>query len=539
MPIFFLLLSFAGAKGQGFVMPKFDTLMIDGRQVTLGEFDENGVMRSRFGEWCGQVKHCDFYDEQGRLILSGDFYRNFIYTYEYIDSLVITKQYESVNSKKDVFLLTYIQKTYYENGRKARELSYAVDKCYTSSSDCIHLSVPTLYEDTKYDVDGNVIWQNRAPNTREWKAVIRSFLLDDGTRREVEYVRYDTSRIWRECFYYTNGDRREIKYNKDVEECFYYKNGDVKRYKNGHLDYRLITEKNQKTLMDDHGEYGVYEDKDYFDDRGNIIKRLNFYNGKIVAKHIYEYDDDSKRIFEQFLYPYANNPNKWMVKEENKYTYNKYGGLECEYRRVYNKYTKCYREDTIYYNEKRKYRPLPNIDSAFNRQLYDIKFIKSLLVNDVQGECEKIDKTLKPQWQDSVIKNDTLFLYGYDAENRHIKTTVCLYDSMFYNPWRGSYCVDFLYDEKQRISEIRLYKIYGLSSCEGILMEAKIVYVYRHRKVQMQKYIRRSVEQEDYFYEYANKKFEELVAKIKTCTKSGHILLEQRRESGDIRPLGW
>ena len=512
VPILFLFCS-VGGKGQDFVMPKLDTIMVDRWCVTLGEFDENGVMRSKFLECYKIVTHSDFYDEQGRLILSGNDYSD-IYTYEYLDSLVITKQYEvvDVESMKDVFLLKDIKKTYYENGKKIRELSYGVDRYYPS--DCIRLFEPKLYKDTKYDVDGNVVWQEG-----NWK--IRSYLLGDGTRREVGYG-YDTSNISVERFYYKNGDRREVDYYDD-EECFYYKNGDVKRYKKGRLCYSSITEKkSKKKTMEDHGEYGVYETEDYFDDRGNVTKRLHFHNGKIVSKHIYEYDDDSKCIFEQFLYPYANNPNKWMVKEEKKYTYNKYGGIDCEYTREYNKYTKCYNEKTIC---NKDYKRSNCCDSAYNRQLYDINFFKSLLLNDVKVVCKMIDTTLKPQWQDSVIKNDTLFLYGYDAENRHIKTIVCTYDSLLYNPWVKSYCVDFLYDEKQRVSEIRLYR-YAFD--EKTIFTVKIVYAYRHRKAQMQKFLwgkGRIIEQND-FNEYDNWIFDKAIAKIKTCLKSENILLE-------------
>ena len=120
VPIFFLLLSFAGAKGQGFVEPKYDTLMFDKGLLTLAVFDENGVMRTKIIKDLTHASwpKCYYYDAQGRVILS---HKNMISTYSYSDSLIVCEDYgtESCSGsiQCDLYQLRYVTKQYLRNGK--------------------------------------------------------------------------------------------------------------------------------------------------------------------------------------------------------------------------------------------------------------------------------------------------------------------------------------------------------------------------------------------------------------------------------------
>lgn len=305
LPILFFGLSFVVSKGQGFVEPKYDTLMFDKGLLTLAVFDENGVMRTKIIKNMNYASRpkCYYYDAQGRVILS---HENMLSTYSYSDSLIVCEDYgtESCSGsiECDLYKMEYVTKQYVRNGKIYKEQRFGSFHG-TKKHDKLQLR-----EETDYYENGVIKQRTGGMNPAKSK------ILSDGTIVVEEYGHgHDTA------FFYYDADGYETHFQIGEFEKIMTYNDD----------------KTEKTIRYIH--HNDSTDRRYFtykyDGKGQLIEEeWGDYNGSNLNAHtkvFYAYNNNN-----QLLCSYSD----WL---DYKNEYNKYGGVSRWY--------KIHKKDTIEY----------------------------------------------------------------------------------------------------------------------------------------------------------------------------------------------
>lgn len=515
LPILLLLLSFAGAKGQYFIEPKYDTLMFDKGLLTLAVFDENGVMRTKIiKDLTFTWPDCYYYDAQGRVILS---YDNMLSTYSYSDSLIVREKYgtESCSGsiQCDLYQLRYVTKQYLRNGKIYKEQRFG---SYNGTKKHDKLK---LWEETEYYENGVVKKRTGGMNPAKSK------ILSDGTIVVEEYGHgHDTAFIYYdadgyETHYYEGEFEKKITYNNDKTEktvrYIHHHDATDRRYFTYKYDGKgqLIEEEwgdyngsnlnahtkkfyaynNYNQLL---WSYSVWLDyKNEYNKYGGVSRWYKIHKKDTIEYKIYDMDKIIHWDEGHTYIGYIDSVGRWLSDKFGIVSYKKYQiQSKCDMQYWLSKLkhvsdydvdaaqenyrgTFQYQEtDTGYIKIEPYIKGCPEIyyyDKNFYLIKYVCTYLKQAYIYEYDKEWnllrehrislsnpEKIPFIANYRFTDEiqdVVRKDTtynrgkMFVKGYDSVGRHIQTLVYEYDPLIYEPWYKSYCVDFYYDKKNRV----------------------------------------------------------------------------------------
>lgn len=435
-----------------------------------------------------------------------------VYKEQHFDS---RSRYAQTYPKRHGLLQLFEETEYYENG----VIKKRVGGFYPSESErlpdgrvIVKMLADVYSKDTNYiyyDADGYEIYciDHRGVekiityNDTKTEKLVRYINPEDASDRGYHIYKYDTQgRLIEEEFgnsyfgpnkktpsskkYYAYNDKNQLLWERGDAVRLYNSEYQYEYNKYGGVSRKILIHK-KDTI-----EYFIY----------SLDKEIHFEGQFYVYKfdtlgRIVEDAYGTKMVYKQNQIQSRYDMNYYLSKIRNVYDYDVDGNIksykgEIQYQETDTGYIKITPSvggsKEYFYYDKNLYliKHIQTYDSSGsvyeydkNGQLYrgyQIRFSKPFRLAYYYFD----DEIQEVQRKDTTYHRGKMFVKGYDSVGRHIQTLVYEYDSLIYEPWYKSYCVDFYYDKKNRVERkvlsVESYSKYVKKNLQGDEVEVTV-----------------------------------------------------------------